>query len=220
MSTGGLVGYWRLGEASGTNANDLSLPGNDGSYVAGTTLGQTGALTGDTDTAASFDGVDDHVSVADSSSLDLTTKLTVEAWLKKTAFAEHRHYVVKENVGGDATGTWQLSVLTDGKVRLERNNVDTATSTGAVTVGAWHHVVVVFDDAANPKVRFYIDGRAAGTSNSVAGPFTANNETLLIGRRGLTTVSWWDGLLDEVAIYDTALTTPQIEAHYTEGTGG
>ncbi|MCJ7692985.1 MAG: hypothetical protein MUO22_06170, partial [Sedimentisphaerales bacterium] len=52
------LGYWRLGESSGTTATDRAGSYN-GTYSGGVTLGTTGALSGDSDTAASFDGSND-----------------------------------------------------------------------------------------------------------------------------------------------------------------
>ena len=78
----GPISYWRLGDTSGTTASDVA-GANPGTYTGGVTLGQQGALTGDPDSAASFDGVNDYVLVPDSSSLDLTAGVTVEAWVKR-----------------------------------------------------------------------------------------------------------------------------------------
>ena len=75
--------YWRLGESGGTIAAD-EMGLNPGSYVNGVTLGALGALRNDSDRAASFDGVNDIVSVPDASSLNATTGVTVEAWVKRT----------------------------------------------------------------------------------------------------------------------------------------
>src|ERR671933_1638258 len=82
-STSGLVSYWRLGESSGTSACD-SYGSNAGSYQGGFALGRAGALAGDPDTAALFDGANGFVSVPHDGSLDVGDDFTIEAWVKRT----------------------------------------------------------------------------------------------------------------------------------------
>ena len=78
--------YWRLGEQSGTTAADET--GNSpGLYKNGVTFGRPGAVRNSVDTASLFDGVDDQVSVGDTPFLDVTTAVTIEAWVKRVASA-------------------------------------------------------------------------------------------------------------------------------------
>jgi hypothetical protein len=77
------VAYWRLDEpANSTTALDASGHGADGTYVGGVTLGQTGALAEDPDTAALFDGAGGHVDFANTLA---GNDFSVEAWVKTTA---------------------------------------------------------------------------------------------------------------------------------------
>ena len=80
------LAYWRLGEPSGTSAADASGNGNTGTYGGSPTLGATGALAGDTDTATSFDGVNDNVSVPNNAALNLNGSFSIEFWAKQTSF--------------------------------------------------------------------------------------------------------------------------------------
>ena len=83
------LAYWRLGEPSGTSAADASGNGNTGTYGGSPTLGATGALAGDTDTATSFDGVNDNVSVPNNASLNLNGSFSIEFWAKQTSFTNY-----------------------------------------------------------------------------------------------------------------------------------
>ena len=79
LGTPGLLGYWRLGEQSGTTAVDAT-GSNNGTYVGGSTLGQPGALASDSDTSASFDGSTGRVSLPNSVTLPVNSPVTVEFW--------------------------------------------------------------------------------------------------------------------------------------------
>jgi hypothetical protein len=79
------LGYWRLGESSGTTAFDSSGNGHNGTYVGGVTLGVPGLIgNGDPDTAASFSG-SGHVDLG-TLNLNLST-VTLEAWINPTSYA-------------------------------------------------------------------------------------------------------------------------------------
>src|SRR5262249_6105810 len=101
--------FWRLGEASGTNAADLGSGQNPGSYQNGVVLGRPGALTGDTDTAAQFDGVNDNVNMGSpaNGSLDLgTSDVSIELWMK-TGINNQQSVLGKQGTSG---AYWQLLV--------------------------------------------------------------------------------------------------------------
>src|SRR5438105_4848445 len=83
--TAGLVSYYRLGETSGTSACD-SWGSNAGTYTGGFTLGTVGAIKGEANTAATFNGSNGYVTVPHGSSLDVGDNFTVEAWVKRASF--------------------------------------------------------------------------------------------------------------------------------------
>ena len=92
--------------------------------------------------------------------------------------------------------------------------------TGAtVTGGAWHHVVAVRDASAN-QIRIYVDG----TGNSELAPYTAgfgsSTAALNIGWLNLAGGYHFDGIVDEVALYDRALSPDEIRQHHDEGASG
>src|SRR5436305_386267 len=78
--TPGLVGYWRLGEATGTAACDAA-GGDNGTYSGGFTLGRPGAIASDANTAAAFNGSTGYVSVPAATGLDVGDTFTAEAWV-------------------------------------------------------------------------------------------------------------------------------------------
>jgi hypothetical protein len=205
------VSYWRLGETSGTTAGD-ERGANGGTYTGGVTLGQPGALVNDSNPAASLDGVNDYVVIPDSSSLDMSTAVSVEAWIKRSR-----------------AGAWQVVVGKpgNGQSRFENyaiwfNSINQVVAyfgdgVGYVSVAAaidtnWHHVVATYDNAT---AKLYVDGSIAASSSSTI-HLTANSLPLSLGRTNGGS-SYYGGLLDEVAVYPTALSAARVHTHYEVG---
>jgi Concanavalin A-like lectin/glucanases superfamily/Camelysin metallo-endopeptidase len=205
LSTSDLVSYWRLGETSGTSAKD-AMSSNNGTYTGGVTLGQTGALTGDTDKAASFDGTDDRVEVPDAANLDLGDgPFTLELWMKRSAFNLRASLISK------GFGTYHLMVVHGDVIEFGKKDVTgIVTSTVAITDTSWHHVVVTRNGTANTKL--YIDGvdRTGGVTPTT---LANNSDPMLIGHGEAS----FPGSIDEVAIYDTVLSAGEVKSHYEAG---
>jgi subtilisin-like proprotein convertase family protein len=201
------VGYWRFGEAPpSTVLTDSSGHANNGTYLNGVTLGQPGAIAGDT--AASFDGVNDTGRVPDSASLDVGDSFSVEGWVKRSSTTK-----ATELFNKGANGL-QLTVMNAGsgnQVWLRKAGVTTiARSTvGVPADGAYHHIVATKDGPGSAQI--YIDGLEAGTVQ-VGGGVQAIQDTafpLTFGGAGSTPT-----LFDDFALYDAALTAAQVSAHH------
>jgi hypothetical protein len=200
---GGLVAAYGFEEASGSGVVDSSGNGN-----AGTVSGAVRTGAGRFGAALSFDGVNDWVTVADAASLDLAGAMTLEAWVRP-----------------DVLGTaWRTVIGKDGSSRLAYGlyaNTDTARPAGQVVIGGsefnargpaqlavsvWTHLAATYDGAS---VRLYVDGSLAATL-AVSGSMSATSGSLRIGGNGIWP-EWFDGLIDEVRIYDRALTASEIQ---------
>ena len=81
------MSYWRLGERSGSAAVDMAS-GYNGAIRGRVTLGVPGALAGDSDSAMAFDGASGAINVGDTTRLDITGDLAVEAWAKAATLSE------------------------------------------------------------------------------------------------------------------------------------
>lgn len=204
----GAVAYWRLDEASG---NALSQVGNfPGTVTGGVTRGQPGALA-DGNTAMAFDGTTGKIVTA--ATVTLATPFAVECWLRPTAVADHALW------GTEPTGT--------GESFLSNTYVSGPSSIIGVHVGAndvyatvprlddgrWHHAVFSFPGGTSAAI--YIDGVVAlNNANALVAPLAVTQRRLDIGSSFTFGDRFWNGGLDEVAIYPTALTLQQIAAHY------
>src|SRR5262245_36512061 len=202
--------YWRLGETSGTVAAD-QMGANPGTYTGGVTLGQLGAIVGDADTSAQFDGVDDYVVVPDSAGLDITSTVSVEAWVQRTKNAAYQVIVGKPGNGQSKFENYGLWFNTSNGVTAYFGNGTAYVAAGSAALDTnWHHVVATYNNAT---ARLYVDGTLRDTANSTV-QLTPNTQPLNLGRAQGTTAYSLGGKLDEVAVYNTVLSPTRVQAHY------
>ncbi len=204
----GLVSYWKAdGDASDAYGN------NDGS-INGATF-----VEGKVGQAFSFDGVDDYVKINYSDSLNITQKITVEAWIKwdSNTFKD-AGILIKHNVGEAGNGDYELR-LDDGLEGVAFrivNEYDALISTDYIKIsaGRWYHIAGTYDGTS---IKLYVDG-VLKSEKTTSGAIRGSSSNVFIGSRwqggpGAT----FNGLIDEVAIYDRALTADEINQHYING---
>jgi PKD repeat protein len=219
VAGGGLVAAYNFNEASGATVVDASGQGNHG-----TINGATRSTTGKFGKALSFDGVNDWVSIPDADLLDLTTAMTLEAWVYPKNLADRRPILSKQGTtngtptrgfmfsAGDYSGT--------GKVEVElfknETNSSSLRSTTALNTSGWQHVAFVYQYVADgtSKMTIYINGVVKGSSTAAVGPVQKNAQPLALGRYywNSSYARYFNGLIDEVRIYNRALSTTEIVA--------
>ena len=208
----GLVGWWP-GEG---NANDVTSNNN------GTLVNDVGFAPGEVGQAFSFDG-NGYVSIPDSPLLDsLTNSITIELWLKTDQMTSDWTGIVAKG-----NSAWALQA-TPGA-----NTVDFNVSLGAgdlsgsrsINDDQWHHVAGVYDGT---NMFLYVDG-TLDVSMPATGLIPQNSDPLAIGANVQAYVPpcgcnepgyFFNGLIDEVSIYNRALTAQEIQAIYNAGISG
>jgi PKD repeat protein len=202
------VGYWRLGD-SGTGV--AAVVGPSGTAVGGVTS-TAGALVGDADTARTFDGATGYLSVPSTTALNPTGDLTVEAWARPDVV--HGGAVVQKG-GASGYSVWQyrLAMTSGGQWRgtvFVGSTAYAVTAPGSAALGAWTHLVLT---RTSGTLSLYVNGVLAATASST-GTLNSTSSILGIGRSGASTTSWFDGSIDEVAVYGRALPASRVAAHY------
>jgi hypothetical protein len=205
------VAHWRFGESSGATVADETVNNHDGTREQvgggdGPTQGATGALAGDPDTAYTFDGAFQYVSVPHHADLAIVGDLTLEAWVKPADFANFNMLLCK---GESAEYEWRLNQTT-GLPALG-TGYSYVIGTAAPAEDVWSHVAVKW---VGTTITHYLNGVANG-SGTLARP-SAGSVALQIGSRSAG--FFFKGDIDEPAIYASGLSDARILAHYEAGT--
>lgn len=209
-------GWWRMGDdtPAASLCSDSSGNGHDGEYKR---LPQSvdPIVDGTDDGAVDFDGINDRV-VLDPAAALTTAPLSVEAWVQTSTVPAVSSTSVFSQYAA-ASGVSLYVEVGTGKagmyVQDSTADADLAVSGAAVTDGLVHHLVGTVD--TDKKPRLYVDGVLVATGGAVSVlTLSTPPDTMLIGGE---VNARFDGIIDEVAIYDTALTADQVLAHYGAG---
>jgi hypothetical protein len=205
----GLVGYWKLDEGNGTIAADSSGNNNNGTLQNGPIW-----VDGKYVKALSFDGTDDYVSIGSSSSLEFSQQFTVACWAKVEDSTGDHQVILAQNYGySDIYGieyqpdghTPQFFVGTSSGVRQY------AVSSLVVQFGEWVHLVGCFDGSS---VRIYVNGTLRGTTDLIGSIDIKDKPIQLGAHTEPSDRNWFRGTVDNVMIYNRALSADEVMAHY------
>jgi hypothetical protein len=206
----GLVGAYGFEETSGTAVTDSSGAGNPGTITGAAARTASGKIG----RAIDFDGVNDYVSVADAASLDLTTGMTLEAWVQLDVVSSWRTTVLKEKPGGLV-----YALYANSSSARPQGEIVTGTGAGtdrlagvgpALTAGAWTHLAVTYDNA---QLRLFRNGVQVAQTAST-GAIQASANPLRIGGNAIWG-EYTDGRIDEVRLYNRALSAAEITSDMT-----
>ena len=191
----GIVAYWMLDETEGSIAHDLA-GGNNGTLYGGPTWQPTG---GKVNGALEFDGVNDYTSTPFVLN-PATGAFSVFVWTKGGAAGQ---VIISQT-----NGTIWLGAGSYGKLLTWLKDATPSTpalvSEFVITDGDWHRVGVVWDGT---RRHLYADGAEVATDTSNLGKLVSYNSGLYIGARSsLSMTNFWCGLIDDVRIYDRAVT--------------
>ena len=212
IPTTGLAAYYPF---SG-NANDISGNGNNGTV---TEASLTTDRFGNANSAYSFNGTTDYITVPNSSTLQITGAITISAWIKTSGTADYAAILCKSTASAPRTG--YLMYLDDYQkaATLLLNNSDAdlqrhmaVRTVGGVSDDQWHHILTVYDQS---KIKTYIDGIFQEEADYALG-MVSNNMPLLIGKDQIIN-RYFTGDIDDIRIYNRALNATEQESLYHEG---
>jgi glucose/arabinose dehydrogenase len=208
----GLVAAYNFNEGSGTVATDASGNGNNGTITGA--AWNTGGKYGQ---ALSFDGVNDWVTINDSAGLDLTSGMTLEAWVWPTSQSGWETVIFKEMAGDHAYVLYSYTDNATGRptatIRRAAGS-STASGSAVIPVNAWTHLAATYDGA---MLRFYVNGALTG-STAATGAIVTTTGALRIGGNNIW-AEWFNGLIDDVRVYNRALSLAEIQADMNRAVG-
>jgi hypothetical protein len=222
----GLVGSWNFDEGNSTTVADSSGQGNTGTLVNGPTWasadgGQWGSRSEvkfNTGSALSFDGVNDYVDCGNAASLNVKNAITVEAWVKNIYDAQVAQYIVSNDRDmSPPSGGFDLRVNTTHMLEAHvwKNSTQTLALVSGIGVpnGTWQHVAFTFNGTA---LILYQDGTQTAINTIPADTIQLPPYHLVIGAMAYQVPSYYrfNGAIDEVRIYNRALSAAEIQAHY------
>lgn len=207
--------YYRLGESSGAVATDSSGNGRNGTYTGTVSYSIAGAILDDGDTAISNNGSAAYVSTS-IPAYDTNSNFTAEAWFKTSAATGAYYHIMSAQTSGGAK-PFECGIWDDSKAYCTTDDgIDKANytkSSAAVNDGNWHYIAI--SHASSGAFSTYLDGVLLGTRNDTGS--TANADGVMIIGASVFDNMYYSGVLDEVAVYSSALSASQILNHYNAG---
>jgi hypothetical protein len=204
-----LVSWWKLDEGSGTTAYD-SADGHNGTLVNGPVW-----VNGQIDGALSFDGADDYVNLGNSSGLKPPLPVTISMWIKLNTGGcplslDQPSYGIACFANNDYVFRAFYYDGGGGGSSHRRGKIGTTV----LAAGRWYHMAAVIRGQTDMNI--YVDGADdGGTYNGTGGDLVYSSDNSYIGRYS---TQYFNGVIDDVRVYDRALTAEEIGQIYQEGT--
>jgi hypothetical protein len=212
----GLVGYWPFCG----NANDESGNGNDGT-VNGATL--TVDRFGMANAAYDFDGVDDWIQVQNDSTLNLSGDISISSWLNADSYDLVSMIVSKHspfcdnNLGTFVYGIWDDGGVGNFKTNFSASPTFTAESypnnNASVSENNWYNFIATYSNSLQ-VLKYYLNGALVDTIN-IDFDITTNPFDLYIGKQDCSNTWHFDGTLDDIGIWNRALSADEVQELYT-----
>lgn len=204
--SGKLLGWWKFDETSGVRGGDSSGNGNDGVLHGDPMWVSEGKVVG----AIELDGDGDFIEISNESNFDVASQLTVSVWVKVNEFDKSFQSIISKGTGEG----WILSRShSTGTVEFVCKGIKPqpyVVGKTSIDDGQWHHLAGVYDGA---KLKLYVDGKLDGSKNAW-GSIVTNDYSIYIGDSSQDSGRFFDGLIDDVRIYNYALSEDEVKSLY------
>jgi hypothetical protein len=213
---------WRFEEGSGTTTTDATSNNNDLTLVNTPTW-----VTGKFGNALDFESTNSQYGyVADSASLSITSDLTISAWIKPESTTAATLFDIAgkwDYISGTAHESYLLAQYGDEiRMYIEAAANYVTTSSANLETGKWYHIVAVYD-ASETSVIIYVNGIEQGTTvtGTIPGGITDDTDRFHIGAEdsSTTATNFYDGIIDDVRVYNYSRTLAQVLTDYNAGMG-
>lgn len=213
--TKGLVSYWTFDEVDTKEAIVKDVLGKNN----GTAVGNPKIVEGKLNKCLSFDGVDDCVKVGDDPSLNFKGgEFSVEAWVRLDAWVAQKEFAIaKKAVGYENTPGWLVMASAWGRPEKKVGFYfaitnaawgDNCFKSTDYDTGQWYHVVAT---RSGKEGKLYIDGVLSGQKTADALSRDVDNDDDMYIGKAYPGSLYWNGLIDEVRIYNRALSMDEVK---------
>lgn len=209
-----LLAYWKLNENTGTIASDSSGNSNTGNLINNPIWVQ-----GKSGSALQFNGINKYVDARNPANLQLTGALTLEGWIKLNDTAANAALFGRgHGLGSDGNYGYFLTYYAPTKSLYFDTYSATARDalylSNAITDNNWHHIAATWDGTTNSNgKKLYLDGKLVAQKASAVNSIGIPAYNFRIGLDGNGNYPL-NGAIDEVKVYNKALTASEIQANY------
>ncbi|NOR84767.1 DUF2341 domain-containing protein, partial [archaeon] len=225
FNTTGLIGLWHMDEKFGKGITDSSGNNNDGELGAGTVANMPkwtqGKITEESDYAQGydFDGTGDYISINpyNSTTPRQSGIFSLNAWVKTAGVGDTGYRQIYDDyVGGGTQGL--LVIMYQGKLyaRFIGSSDITVSDGDTFNDGNWHFISVVYNDT---HILRYIDGTPTGSIGDITGATVTSTNKAYIGINNDAVNYPWNGVIDDVSIFNRSLNATEISNLYNNGNG-
>jgi hypothetical protein len=216
VAADGASDYWHMADTTATAVD--ALGGATGKYSGSHTTVAAGALVGENDPAAAFDGKTSALEVSGAPDYGGTGPYTLELWIRpQTIDGTYRFLISREestSAGRQGTGVW-LSSTGLGFERWINGVSSTVHYTAGLPVGMWSYVTATYDGAV---MRLYVNGSLVGSRETSAALIAQPGGSTVIGAGAGGHSGFFAGDIDEVALYPRAIIRSHVSAHEAAAT--
>jgi len=209
-----VVAHWKLDETAGAVAADYSGHGYEPNTFDGTLINMDDSdwVPGRTGNALDFDGVNDYVAVDDICTALAGKDLTVSAWVKAPTLNPATQFMISINSSGGNNNKLLMGTPAGTATLSLADSVPVWRHTTATVIdNTWHHVAYVLDDSFD-IITVYVDGSEVLSFTSTIS--IAADDVFSLAQEydaGMATGDFYDGMLDDIRVYNRALSAADIE---------
>ncbi len=208
--------HWTLDDGSGTNVTDASTNGRNGTFSGQPSWTTNGVLAG----ALEFSGTNDCVrQSAGPNALNGLKAFTVALWIKPAATNSDRGFLTGDDAGTNATFSFSTknyaacgnsTNVLEAVIPTTKGVVHRTSASNALKPGQWQHVALTWTNGGAPKL--YLNGQLDQPLAGFVPAFgvLTNCPQFIIGKGAFDSPASWNGALDDVRIFDQALSAEEI----------
>ena len=213
--SGGLVGYWPLNEGIGTSStDDKSTNSNTGTL---NNIDNGNWLNGKSGTALDLNGTNEYIDCSNNSTLDILGSFSISMWVYISTGASGGRYLLSKNTvdRSDVQYGFMWSDTYNSIKAIFNGTYYGASAHQSVLTGQWNHIVAVYNMT---DMRYYVNGVLSGTPCAITDAITSTTHKLSIGRRNPNHY-YFDGIMDEIRLYNKGLNVDEVESLYNNPYG-